>query len=120
MNKLLLALTAILGAAAPALANGCPGGPGCGSPGPRIPFFRQSPVPAFQAAPWYLYWPYQQHFMTPAPMQGAFYAPPGGGAGGMVNPYFPAPQYAPQYAAPSAMPAPAAMPSVAPATPIIR
>ena len=98
MKKLLLALAAALGAVAsstPARANGgCPG-PFCQPAGPRIPFFRQSPVPAFQAAPWYLYYPYNAHFQTPAPMMGAFYAPPGGGMGGMVNPYFPAPQYAP-------------------------
>ena len=98
MKKLLLALAAVLGAVAsstPVRANGgCPG-PFCQPAGPRIPFFRQSPVPAFQAAPWYLYYPYNAHFQTPAPMQGAFYAPPGGGTGGMVNPYFPAPQYAP-------------------------
>ena len=78
--------------------------------GPRMPFFRQAPVPAFQAAPWYLYWPYNNHFMTPAPLTGAYYGPPGGGAGGMVNPYFPANGgYSPAptagaYTAPTAMP----------------
>ncbi len=46
-------------------------------------------LPVFQAAPWYLYWPYDAHFMTPAPMQGAFYPPPGVGAYGN-QPYFPA------------------------------
>jgi hypothetical protein len=46
------------------------------------------------AAPWYLYWPYDAHFMTPAPMQGAFYAPPMMG-NYPVQPYFPTPQYNP-------------------------
>jgi len=59
--------------------------------GNRGLFFRKHPVPAFQAAPWYSYWPYDQHFMTPSPLQGAYYAPPYAG-GGMVNPYFPTPQ----------------------------
>ena len=91
MKKLLLTLAAVVGliaSSAPASANGCPG-PFCQPAGPRLPFFRQSPVPAFQAAPWYLYFPYNAHFQTPAPMMGAFYAPPGGGYGGMPNPYFP-------------------------------
>jgi len=74
-------------------ANSCPGGPFCQQPGPRLPFFRQTPVPAFQAAPWYLYWPYHQHFMTPAPMMGAYYGPPMGA--GMMNPYFPPAQVMP-------------------------
>jgi hypothetical protein len=47
-------------------------------------------LPAFQAAPWYLYWPYDGHFMTPAPVHGAFYGPPTGG-NFPVNPYFPSP-----------------------------
>lgn len=45
-------------------------------------------LPVFQAAPWYLYWPYDAHFMTPAPYTGAFYPPPQQGYGGM-QPYFP-------------------------------
>lgn len=57
-----------------------------------FPLFRKQPMPAFQAAPWYLYWPYNGHFMTPAPMGGAWYGPNGGMGdiygGGMVNPYF--------------------------------
>ena len=57
-------------------------------------------LPVFMAAPWYLYWPYDAHFMTPAPMQGAFYAPPVMG-NYPVQPYFPTPQYvAPQGQAP--------------------
>jgi hypothetical protein len=47
-------------------------------------------LPVFQAAPWYLYWPYDAHFQTPAPVFGAYYAPPIGGAF-PVQPYFPAP-----------------------------
>lgn len=47
-------------------------------------------LPAFQAAPWYLYWPYDGHFLTPAPVHAPFYAPPVGG-NFPVNPYFPAP-----------------------------
>ncbi len=45
-------------------------------------------LPVFQAAPWYLYWPYDAHFMTPAPVTGAFYGPPTAG-NFPVNPYFP-------------------------------
>ena len=77
----------------------CPGRPrqGCNGPLCQAPpsvdggglfgrILGRQPMPAFQAAPWYLYWPYNAHFMTPAPLQGAYYAPPTGG--GMVNPYF--------------------------------
>lgn len=95
-----------------AKADGC-GSPFCSgglfaNPGPLGgPFgglFAKSPMPAFQAAPWYSYWPYNSHFMTPAPMMSPYYAPPyvgaayggGGMPGMMVNPYFPA--------APQAMP----------------
>lgn len=63
----------------------CQGGHG----GLGLGLFRKTPVPAFQAAPWYLYWPYNAHFMTPAPLHGAYYGAPYGG-GAMVNPYFPA------------------------------
>ena len=57
--------------------------------------FHQQPLPAFQAAPWYLYWPYNAHFQTPAPMASApYYAPPGvGGATYQINPYFPQQPY---------------------------
>jgi hypothetical protein len=47
-------------------------------------------LPAFQAAPWYMYWPYDGHFQTPAPIHGAFYGPPLTG-NFPVNPYFPHP-----------------------------
>ena len=62
--------------------------------------FHPQPLPAFQAAPWYLYWPYNSHFQTAAPMINAPYAaPPGsGGAGYQINPYFPQQPYgAPGY-----------------------
>jgi hypothetical protein len=54
----------------------------------------QKPLPTFQAAPWYLYWPYDAHFLTPAPVVGPWYGPPTCG-NFPVNPYFPAPQYGP-------------------------
>jgi hypothetical protein len=54
----------------------------------------QKPLPTFQAAPWYLYWPYDSHFLTPAPVVGPWYGPPTPG-NFPVNPYFPAPQYGP-------------------------
>lgn len=47
-------------------------------------------LPAFQAAPWYNYWPYDAHFLTPAPINGPFYGPPLTG-NFPVNPYFPGP-----------------------------
>lgn len=50
----------------------------------------QPALPAFQAAPWYLYWPYDAHFQTPAPVHAPFYGPPVGG-NFPVNPYFPGP-----------------------------
>ncbi len=51
-------------------------------------WLHKQPMPAFQAAPWYLYWPYDGHFLTPAPLTGPYYAPPTD-AGMMTNPYFP-------------------------------
>jgi hypothetical protein len=101
-----LSLTAL---ASTASADGC-AGPFCNS-GPYKSggglfggLFARQPMPAFQAAPWYSYYPYNSHFMTPAPMMSPFAAPPyvGGGYGGfgaqgmMTNPYFPtAPQVMP-------------------------
>lgn len=52
--------------------------------------FHKQKLPAFQAAPWYLYWPYDAHFLTPAPVNGPFYGPPLPG-NFPVNPYFPGP-----------------------------
>jgi hypothetical protein len=58
-------------------------------------------LPVYMAAPWYLYWPYDGHFQTVAPMAyGAFYPPPAytgnpfnpGGHAGYV-PGAPLPQY---------------------------
>ena len=51
-------------------------------------------LPVYQAAPWYLYWPYDAHFLTPAPVHGAFYAPPIPG-NFPVQPYFPTPPLPP-------------------------
>jgi hypothetical protein len=65
-------------------------------------------LPTFQAAPWYLYWPYDAHFLTPAPVRAPFYAPPGGG-NFPVNPYFPAP--AGYYGPIPGGPAPAGVPA---------
>ncbi len=53
--------------------------------------FKKTPLPAFQAAPWYTYWPYNSHFQTPAPLPGAE-----GFGGGWNNPYF-APAHGPAY-----------------------
>lgn len=74
---------------------GC-NGPMCNQP--KYPtlgsalFGQRQPLPTFQAAPWYLYWPYDAHFQTPAPVHGPWSGPPGPG-NFPVNPYFPAPQY---------------------------
>lgn len=46
-------------------------------------------LPVYQAAPWYLYFPYDAHFQTPAPVFGMQYPPPGAGYG--AYPYFPYP-----------------------------
>jgi hypothetical protein len=82
------------------------------------------PLPAYQAAPWYLYWPYDGHFLTPAPVTGAFYGPPIAG-NFPVNPYFPGPGYGygPAYApVPGGAPPmpqgmPGTMPGMAPGLP---
>jgi hypothetical protein len=66
-----------------------------GVPSKSHPFdrwFKQKPLPAFQAAPWYTYWPYNNHFMTPAPIPGYGGGPAdfnGGQSGYGMNPYFP-------------------------------
>ncbi len=89
MKKMILSL------AAAALISGsasAAGGPFSATPGQQVyqgpiaKLFGKRPLPAFQAAPWYLYWPYNSHFMTPAPLTGPYYAPP---TAGMTNPYFP-------------------------------
>lgn len=84
---------------------GCPGagsyGGGCGGGKCGYPRYTSlagyfgagcGQLPAYQAAPWYLYWPYDGHFLTPAPVTGAFYGPPTPG-NFPVNPYFPGPGY---------------------------
>ena len=45
--------------------------------------------PPFQAAPWYLYWPYDAHFQLPAPIGAPFQPPQNLNA--PWNPYFPHP-----------------------------
>lgn len=90
MKKLLFAAAiSTLGLASAAQASGC-GSPYCNGGG----FFGGRGghgLPAFQAAPWYLYWPYNSHFMTPAPMGGyGHYGPASAPGGGLINPYFPA------------------------------
>ena len=59
-----------------------------GWPAPSTLFGNHHAKPTFQAAPWYNYWPYDGHFLTPAPVGGAFNAPPLTG-NFPVNPYFP-------------------------------
>lgn len=85
MKKMIVALAAfaaIASSSSEALAGGC-SGPWCGHGNPA----------AFQAAPWYLYWPYNQHFQMPAPMYGAaWYGPQSYGAP-LQSPYFPAQNY---------------------------
>jgi hypothetical protein len=95
MKKLIIAIAAIAVTAAVATdsrASGYCNGPLC-QPPPAVQagglfhkLFVKQPLPAFQAAPWYLYWPYNAHFMTPAPLNGAYYAPP---TGPIANPFFP-------------------------------
>lgn len=89
MKKLILSVVALAAMSGVASAAG---GPFSATPGqqqhqgPLARLLGKQPLPAFQAAPWYLYWPYNSHFMTPAPLTGAYYAPP---TAGNVNPYFP-------------------------------
>jgi hypothetical protein len=108
-----------------------PGCPGCGAGGGGRPgsagpstltngarlqsffdTFHRTKLPVFQAAPWYNYWPYDAHFLTPAPVNGQFYGPPMTG-NFPTNPYFPGPSNVGGYGAmpggpppgwPSAMP----------------
>jgi hypothetical protein len=49
----------------------------------------QPTLPVYMAAPWYLYWPYDGHFQTIAPMAaGQFYPPPAVNV--PQNPFMPA------------------------------
>ncbi|OWK43829.1 hypothetical protein [Fimbriiglobus ruber] len=97
MKKFILAVAVVAGicaAAQDASAFGLGPGPFYQGPGnPPQSWFRKQPVPAFQAAPWYLYWPYDSHFQTPSPLTGPYYAPPA--SGGLSNPYFPSTPYVP-------------------------
>ncbi|MCS6864306.1 MAG: hypothetical protein RMJ56_03130 [Gemmataceae bacterium] len=87
--------------------------------GPRFPQLRarlqnfhllhKPNLPVFQAAPWYQYWPYDGHFLTPAPISGPFHAPPLTGHF-PVNPYFPPPM-TPPGGQPNVPPPPPAPPS---------
>lgn len=95
MKKLFMLLAVaggLLLTASTASANGTLPNPVNVPSHPSKPFariFQKQPLPAFQAAPWYLYWPYNAHFMMPAPpLDDQFGAP---GSGGYVNPYFPTP-----------------------------
>ena len=116
LRKFAFAAAVALGVAAsdtPARANptGC-NGPFCNNP--RYPTLSslvfghntRQPLPTFQAAPWYLYWPYDGHFQTIAPMAHGLYYPPPTYTG---NPYLPGayPGYLPGNPAPAFPVAPA-------------
>jgi hypothetical protein len=121
MNKLVtgFALTALLALAAPdrVKAGGFGGmfsSPSCSSCGANQPSYagcrscNSHQVPTFMAAPWYLYWPYDAHFQTPAPVHAPYFAPP---MYGMVPtyPYYPGyggtnPGYAPGFGTAGAPP----------------
>jgi hypothetical protein len=91
MRKWIFALSAVV--ALVAADEGRASGWGCNSCGGGYATAPGQPHVGFLAAPWYLYWPYDAHFMTPAPVHGAYYAPPGYGYGaypGYAQPYFPA------------------------------
>jgi hypothetical protein len=97
MKKFLFAIVAVAGlsaAGSEVQASGC-SGPYCQSPPQAQPqggffhrLFVKQPLPAFQAAPWYNYWPYNAHFQSAAPLPGTPSAYPYNGLG--INPYFPA------------------------------
>ena len=61
---------------------------------------RMPTLPVYMAAPWYLYWPYDGHFQTIAPMAHGLYYPPPTYTG---NPYLPGgyPGYLPGNPAPA-------------------
>lgn len=98
MNLRICALLAIFVVVMASPSLRADGGYGPFKGGPKYPTFaawihgshHQQPLPVYQAAPWYLYWPYDGHFLTPAPIGGAFYPPPVQG-NFPVNPYFPQP-----------------------------
>ena len=100
IRKTLFVAAVMLGAAGTDSAQAQNGARPCNGPfcnQPRYPTFgnylfgsHQKSLPTFQAAPWYMYWPYDAHFLTPAPVTAPFYAPPGPG-NFPANPYFPSP-----------------------------
>jgi hypothetical protein len=70
--------------------GGGQGGPGAGA---GLGYGQQTAghgllQPPFQAAPWYLYWPYDAHFQMPAPINAPYYPPQAYGYPGAFNPYF--------------------------------
>jgi len=67
---------------------------------PRGNLTRMPTLPVYMAAPWYLYWPYDGHFQTIAPMAHGLYYPPPTFTG---NPYLPGtfPGYLPGVPAPA-------------------
>jgi hypothetical protein len=72
---------------------GGPGGPGGFGAGAGMGNGSQTAghgllQPPFQAAPWYLYWPYDAHFQMPAPINAPYYPPQAYGYPGANNPYF--------------------------------
>lgn len=90
MKKLLVLLAAGIGALATASTASAAGHANPFNANthnsPFAKFFKKTPLPAFQAAPWYTYWPYNNHFQTPAPLPGHDVPNPGQG---WMNPYFP-------------------------------
>jgi hypothetical protein len=78
----LAAAVAVALAAGLSTASAHAGGPVSGSPWfsvdlPANCYYKWGkPLPTFQAAPWYLYWPYDAHFQTPAPVFAGFAPPP--------------------------------------------
>lgn len=110
---LALAATADLARAGDKPCIGC-GHSGFGGNPPRTLFGGgHKNLPAFQAAPWYNYWPYDAHFLTPAPVTGAFYGPPLTG-NFPVNPYFPSAGYGAPYGFGGGAPVPIPQPMVPP------
>ena len=94
--KKLVAAVAVLAAAVSSASAAGNAQPFCQNCGPQFgvgSLLIKHPMPAFQAAPWYMYYPYDAHFQTPAPLGGPYYAPPPGGQ--LVNPYFPGHGYNP-------------------------
>ncbi|HKB05448.1 MAG TPA: hypothetical protein VKD90_24700 [Gemmataceae bacterium] len=61
---------------------------------------RMPTLPVYMAAPWYLYWPYDGHFQTVAPMAHGLYYPPPSFTG---NPFLPGyyPGYVPHNPVPT-------------------